>query len=201
MAFARPLLIGVPELRFRKLMGTGAGSSFARTPDRGRYAMLGVWESESGARLFLRDSRFMRHYQERSERSATVILRTRAAHGAWNGGNPFLPALKGAEQGMLGVLTRATIRPRHLKAFWRDVPAASHALASAPGLVASIGIGELPLVRQATFSLWTDADAMKRYAYGTPEHRAVIERTRRDGWYSEELFARFSVLEIIGRFP
>ena len=102
---------------------------------------------------------------------------------------------------MLGVLTRATIRPRHLKAFWRDVPAASRALSAAPGLVASIGIGELPLIRQATFSLWSDADAMKRYAYGTPEHRAVIERTRREGWYSEELFARFSVIDIIGEFP
>jgi hypothetical protein len=103
--------------------------------------------------------------------------------------------------GMLGVLTRATIRPRHLRAFWRDVPAASRALEKAPGLVASIGVGELPLIRQATFSLWRDTEAMKRYAYGTAEHREVIERTRREGWYSEELFARFAVVDVVGEFP
>jgi heme-degrading monooxygenase HmoA len=206
MAFARPLLRNVPGLRFWKLLGTGAGSSFSSSPDWGRYAMLGVWESEAAARAFLRDSRLMLHYRNRIERSATVILRTLSAHGAWDGSNPFLPVDPvetgaGSMPGMLGVLTRATIRPRHLRAFWRDVPAASRALEKAPGLVASIGVGELPLIRQATFSLWRDTEAMKRYAYGTAEHREVIERTRREGWYSEELFARFAVIDIIGEFP
>ena len=176
MAFARPLLGNVPGLIFRKMMGTGAGSSFSSRPDWGRYAMLGVWQSESAAREFLRDSRFMMHYRKKIDRDATVILRTLSAHGEWDGKNPFLPGEKSKKEGegMLGVLTRATIRPGHLRAFWRDVPAASRALESAPGLVASIGIGELPLIRQATFSLWSDVESMKRYAYATPEHRDVV---------------------------
>ncbi len=145
----------------------------------------------------------MGHYREHIERSASVILTTRSAHGEWDGANPFLPSQKSTteEKGMLAVLTRATIRPRHLRSFWRDVPAASRALESSPGLVASIGIGELPFVRQATFSLWSDLDAMKRYAYQTPEHLQVIERTRREGWYSEQLFARFGVVDVLGEFP
>lgn len=203
MALARPLLMGIEGMRFAKLMGTGRGLGFTRSPDWSRYALLAVWEREAQARRFLGGSRFFRRYLGHSSESATVVLRTLASHGSWNGRKPFLPVEADAVpgDGALGVLTRASIRMRRLGAFWERVEPVSALLHGAPGLVASVGIGELPFIRQATFSLWESREAMQAFAYGSAEHREVIRRTRAEGWYGEDLFARFRVLDIIGRFP
>ena len=49
-------------------------------------------------------------------------------------------------------------------------------------------------MRQATFSIWENQAAMQAYAYQNQAHRAVMQRTRAENWYREELFARFKVL-------
>jgi hypothetical protein len=94
----------------------------------------------------------------------------------------------------MAVLTRASIRWRKAPRFWQYVEPTSAALAHAVGVRAAIGLGELPLVRQATFSVWESAQAMQEYAYKDVKHREVIVLTRREKWYAEELFARFQVL-------
>ena len=74
----------------------------------------------------------------------------------------------------------------------------SAALALAVGVRAAIGLGELPVVRQATFSVWESAEAMRQFAYRDARHREVIQLTHREKWYAEELFARFRVLSSAG---
>lgn len=203
MALARPWLMGIEGMRFCKLMGTGRGVGFTRSPDWSRYALLAVWERPEQAARFLEDSRFIRRYRRHASAVATVVLRTVAAHGSWNGANPFLPVAEEGDsgEGTLGVLTRATIRASRLGAFWERVEPVSALLRDAPGLISSIGIGEAPFIRQATFSLWESRQAMQSFAYGSAGHREVVRRTRDEGWYREDLFARFRVLETIGRFP
>ncbi|MBS1913253.1 MAG: spheroidene monooxygenase [Bacteroidetes bacterium] len=199
MGLARPLLRSVPGMRFHKLLGTGRGIGFTLRPDWGRYALLGVWDSEEDARAFLRSSRFMERYRRCAMREWTTILETISAHGAWDGVNPFLPSGRSDADGRVGVLTRATIRPGRLRPFWKMVAPISEALGRAEGLEYSIGIGEVPFIRQATLSIWSDHAAMKRFAYADPIHRGVVQRTRAESWYAEELFARFAVVHVGGQ--
>jgi hypothetical protein len=39
--------------------------------------------------------------------------------------------------------------------------------------------------------VWQDEGALKSFAYRSRGHIEVMRRTRQEGWYSEELFARF----------
>ncbi|HEX5492963.1 MAG TPA: monooxygenase, partial [Mycobacteriales bacterium] len=72
-------------------------------------------------------------------------------------------------------------------------------LRTAPGLLLALGIGEAPVGVQGTFSLWRSSGALHDFAYrcGTA-HAEVVRRTPTSGWYAEELFARFAVLDVRG---
>ena len=98
----------------------------------------------------------------------------------------------------MAALTRARLAVRRTTRFWRAVPPVSADLHRAPGLLAALGIGEAPLGLQGTFSLWESARALNTFAYERAPHAAAIARTDREGWYAEELFARFAVLSTAG---
>jgi hypothetical protein len=191
MAFARPALRRVSGLRFWKLLGSGYGRGFSLRPNWSRYGLLAVWENAEAAEIFFETSPLIQLYRRHAAEMWTVWLLPIEAHGAWAGVNPFSPLTTPPTNGPIAVLTRATIRLSRLRAFWSAVPAASRALDAATGLLASIGIGEAPFIRQATFSLWRSVDDMQAFAYRTPEHRETMRRTRAENWYREELFARF----------
>lgn len=190
-------------LRFWKLVGSGRGLGFSLRPDFSRYGLLAVWKEREAADRFFAESEVFKNYCDHSFEQWTIRMEPVAAHGRWSGVMPFEPVPARAARAAgraepVAVLTRATIRTRRLPAFWSAVPAAAAAVAEAPGLVASIGIGEVPWVQQATFSLWRSEADIRAYAYEHPAHRDVIRRTRDEGWYTEELFARFRPLAAMG---
>ena len=100
--------------------------------------------------------------------------------------------------GPVAAITRARIKWHDNVKFWRAVPPVNESLHSSPGLIKAIGIGEAPIGLQGTFSLWESASAIRDFAYRTPAHQRAIEATRQIRWYSEEMFARFAVLEESG---
>jgi heme-degrading monooxygenase HmoA len=185
----------VAGLRFFQLLGSGAANGFGFLPNLDRYGFMAVWESAAAATAFFEAHPLWAEYARCSHETWTAELAPLRSHGRWNGLNPFeYEAEKASETGPVAVLTRASIRLRRAPRFWRYVEPTSRALAEVPGVQLAIGLGELPLVRQATFSVWDSAEAMQQYAYRDVRHREVIQLTRRENWYSEELFARFRVL-------
>jgi len=129
----------------------------------------------------------------------TIFLQPIEGHGTWDGGTAFGNLPKQSDyEGNIAVLTRATIRLNKLNAFWKNVDAVANQMAGADGFVFSLGIGEVPFIKQATFSLWNSKLQMKNFAYKMHEHADVIRKTKKENWYSEEMFVRFIPLKCVG---
>jgi len=190
----------VQGLSFYKIFGSGAKDGFSAWPNFSTYVLFGVWKSEALAEAFFKKNRFFQEYQHKSKENFTVYSRPAEAHGLWDGGNPFVQQTKiKAEQAVM-VLTRARIRFRKLLSFWSRVNQVSKSLVDYDGARFSIGVGEWPLIQQATLSLWSSQAEMIDYAYKNEKHKTIIQLTRKLDWYSEELFARFLPYRLAGKW-
>lgn len=193
-------LKGVQGLNFYKIFGSGADNGFSAWPNFSTYVLLTVWDSEVLAEDFFANNPFYLEYQAKSKETFTVYSQPAEAHGLWDGANPFVQQTKVGPSQPVMVLTRARIRFSKLLSFWSRVNQVSKSLLDYEGAHFSIGVGEWPLIQQATLSLWNSQEEMLNYAYKNKKHKAVIQLTRKLNWYSEELFARFSPYRISGQW-
>ncbi len=188
MAIDRRRARRVPGVTFAKMLGTGSGRTFTvRDADPLRWGLLTVWEAEG-------DSPVVRSWDRLAQESWRVDLRPLVSRGRWSGREPFGTPVPQPHAGPVAAITRARLTPRKALTFWRAVPPVSAVLRRTPGLLAAIGIGEAPVGLQGTFSLWSSADALRDFAHREAAHTDVVRRTEEEGWYAEELFARFAVL-------
>jgi heme-degrading monooxygenase HmoA len=183
-----------------RLMGTGRGDDTAPSVDMARRALFALWRSEADLERFVARSPVVARWGRAAE-SWHVRLRSRGGHGAWRGVQ-VMSNLEPARQGdgPVAIITRAEVR----REAWRRFAAAGRPvndeLRRAPGLLAVVGVGEAPVGRQATFSLWRSLEDAVAFADTMPAHREVVRRTRREQWYGEELFARFEPYGSTGRW-
>jgi len=177
-------------LTFFKPLGTGSGNGFSIKPDFSTFGFVAVFKSEELAKEFLRTD-VVKEYTKTTTGYSHVLMHTVKSHGKWSEQNPFESSVEYDKTKPLAVITRATIKPKLAYQFWKNVPAVSKSMDKYDELVFSKGIGEFPLLMQATFSLWSSAEAMMNYAYKNPKHAEMVKKTRELNWYSEELFARF----------
>jgi hypothetical protein len=200
MALDRRHLRRVPGLRFAKLLGTGDGRTFTvRDADPLHWALLAVWDTSAAATDFARGPTH-RGWERLARERLHLSLRPLTSRGLWSGLEPFGNPVPRRTGGPVAALTRARIRARSTRAFWRAVPPVSQDLHTVPGLRLALGIGEAPVGLQGTFSLWDGVGPLVEFAHRRTAHVDVVRRTARERWYAEELFARFEVLDAQGTF-
>lgn len=201
------------SISFWKLMGSGKNGSFDKTPDLSQWAifcrneqidqsllskpMNNAFHEELLQQLY---GSFIANWWKfwRCEKW-TIVLEAMEGHGSWDGKEVFGKLARNTDyEGEIAILTRATIRINKLNGFWQNVAPVAKRLNEANGFICSFGIGEVPWIKQATFSLWESKTAMRDFAYKMQEHATVIQKTKKENWYSEEMFVRFKPIISMG---
>lgn len=183
---------------FYKLMGCGKNGTFDKTPDLQQWALLEVYSANE----YVQNNTppFINWYWKFFKAEKLVMdLQAIESHGLWDKKYCFgdLPKQSNYE-GIIAVLTRATIRLNKLSAFWKNVQPVAQQMNNVDGFITSFGIGEIPWIKQATFSIWQSKESMKKFAYNMQMHKDVIVKTKKENWYSEEMFTRFIVINCTG---
>ncbi|MEM8773955.1 MAG: spheroidene monooxygenase [Pseudomonadota bacterium] len=193
MGLARPALRRVPGIGFWKLCGSGTGEGFTPVPNTGVYAILATWKDFETAKQTTETNSIFQRYRRRAIEAYTVFLTPVSVRGEWAGVVPFERA-DDPKMGPVAALTRATVKPKTALQFWRRVPDISEVIGEDPNVAFKIGIGEVPLLHQVTFSIWPDTKGMARFARADGPHARAIKAVRDGDWFREELYARFNIV-------
>ncbi len=186
----------VPGLVFSKVLGSGHGGGFGLRPSGSRQGLFLGFDHDAAACRFVQASPLLQAYRQRSRECCVAVLQATSCKGSWSGAALKVGA-PGAPGGPVASLTRASIKPSRLAAFWRMQPAAERALQQAPGCDLAVGLGEAPFLRQCTFSLWRDAAALDAYAR-SGAHLQAIQAAYAGHHFAESMFVRFEPLSVQG---
>ncbi len=197
-------------------MGCGKNGTFDKSPDWRQWAVLmvdssqwsmvnGQWPRSQNTEHKTQNPQLptpnflQRWFKLFHAEVLTIVLQPIESHGTWDGKTVFGNLPKQTDyEGIIAVLTRATIRLNKLKSFWGNVDAVAGQMLGAKGFITSFGIGEVPFIKQATFSIWDSKADMKNFAYNLHQHKDVIRKTHKENWYSEDMFTRFIPIACYG---
>jgi spheroidene monooxygenase len=182
-------LRAVPGVRLAKALGSGHDGGFGLRPSASRQGLFVVFEREHQADDFIDRSPLVQRYRQQSIDFMVAKLRATSSRGSWSGADMAVTAAT-PRSGPVAALTRASIRPGRALSFWRHSPLSEQGLASAAGCRLAVGLGEAPVLRQATFSVWDSQADMDAYAR-SGAHRDAIHAALAGGWFSESMFVRF----------
>jgi len=185
-------------LQFQKFLGSGHKGGFQLRPSLDHQAWFGVFASEDQANHFITNSELVRQYRSHSQECLALCLQAYQSRGSWSGYS-IEPTAKPSTGGPIASLTRASIRLTKAADFWRQSPDAQRDLAQAKGCLLAIGLGEMPLLRQATFSLWRSEEDLTAYAQ-TGAHQRAIKAAYGGKFFSESMFTRFQLRSASGRW-
>lgn len=190
---------GVPGLRWVRALGSGHEGGFGLRPSASRQGVFAVFGDEGAADAFIRQSPLLQRLQDRSREWGLLKLQAWQVRGQWGGQSLACATQPPALALPVAALTRASVRPSRAAGFWRHAPSSQADLAAATGCRLAVGLGEAPVLRQATFSLWDSVAAMDAYARGGA-HLAAIRAAGREGYFSESMFVRFVPRLLRGRW-
>ena len=182
-------------LKFIKLLGTGSKDGFSIIPDFTSYVMISVWESDVLRKKFTNKNKLFKEIINKSSKRVEIKIDPYNYVGSWNGINPFINK-SSYKVGKIIVLTRARVRLNKLINFFISTSSAAKSINSKKGAEYYKGVGELPIIEQATISRWESEQSMKDYAYSDKSHLKIIHKARKNNWYSEELFVRSNIISL-----
>ena len=197
MAIFRIPLILNKKISFWKLLGCGKNGTFDIVPDWQQWCILRVHSDFKQSELL--GNFISKWYKFFKAEVFTIVLKTIEGHGTWDKFAFFTAQEKKTEYtGPIAVLTRASIKISKLKSFWKNVKPVAKQMNASEGFIFSVGLGEIPLIKQATLSFWQSKNHMQQFAYNMHVHKAVVKLTHKEKWYSEEMFVRFEPISAIG---
>lgn len=196
---------GTPGLLFIKVMGSGHEGGFSLRPSPSHQGLVCLFEDQAKADAFVTGHK-VKTFVTRSRGHWLGTLAITSARGLWDN-NTIAPtpseclnlpfATDRSDSGLVAVLTRASIRPVKAMSFWRFAPGTQSDIKRASGCQLAMGLGEVPLFRQCTFSLWDCTASMLSYAHqGT--HRQAIVAAHKNDYFAESMFLRMRVLAMGG---
>lgn len=183
-------------LLFSRVMGSGRDGGFVLRPGLDHHGLFLLFDGEAAAQAFIQRSEVLAAYRDHAREMCVITLRASSSRGRW-AGRSVAVTVSPPEGGPVAALTRGSVRLSRLWSFWRHSPAAQASVAQASGCEIAMGLGEAPLLRQATFSLWRDQAAMDAYARAGA-HLNAIRAAAQGEHLSESMFVRLVPLRIEG---
>ncbi len=201
-----------PGLVFQKVLGSGEQGGFGLKPGLNFQGLFSTFNDPQSADDFVEHAPQVKAYQDHAEEFFVAVLNPISSRGRWSGfelqaesGHTEIPRKEAPHAAtmddgpLVASLTRASIRPFKARQFWAQSPDAEHDLEQAKGCLLAVGLGEAPVLRQATFSLWKDQAAMDGYAR-SGAHQRAIQAAYGQKFFSESMFVRFRPLRLEGQW-
>lgn len=193
----------LPGLLFAKVMGSGEGGGFGLRPSGTHQGLIFLFDSLKNACDYLK-SPDAQLYREKTREWWQGLMVVNSCRGTWNSqgwqSDGFLDETATQDyQGPVASLTRGSIRASKAAAFWRYTPAAQEDLHQAVGCELAVGLGEAPVIRQCTFSVWDNAKSMVNYAH-QGAHLKAIAAANKHKFFTESMFVRMQILQMFGEW-
>ena len=176
---------------FWKLCGSGTGEGFTPKPNWGVCAILASDEATRAPRTLQTRSGSGGVPCARSVRSIVIRVSRCLGGSSFREGSPAARPFAELKRGTVTPTAPALLEPGAVYI---------GCIGADPNVTFKIGIGEVPLLHQVTFSIWPDTDSMAAFARGDCPHGRAIRAVRDGNWFREELYARFRVIGSEGRW-
>ena len=187
---------GIPGLQFCKVLGSGFNGGFSTKPSLTKQGFFCVFDSAKNATHF-EDSPLLKAYRDHAYEFFLASVQAYSSRGSWSGFAMSCTNTNPSANAPIASLTRASIRPSKAMQFWAKAKPAEDAIKLASGKILTAGVGEAPYFRQATFTIWDDAQSLEQYAQ-QGAHLSAIKAAYGQSYFSESMFTRFRVLKARG---
>ncbi|HEX2574737.1 MAG TPA: hypothetical protein VHK88_00220 [Aquihabitans sp.] len=164
-------------------------------PPLGRVGFVAFWDDDAALDRFLAGHPLA----ERLAGGWRARLEPLRRHGTWPGlDDDVTQARRTGHTGPAVVLTLGRVRIAQVPRFLRTSARAEAAALAAPGCTWATALARPPFV--GTCSLWTSAEALSAYAYGSPGagHPAAMAADRDEPFHHRSAFVRFRPYDVQG---